>query len=806
MSRRDKIFYSKLFVLFLGIVSLLIFFYTLKLREVVERNILFNVNEVAQHDKRALRTCIELFLDELSGVEKRLAAQGTGSLKELEAQLNLEAATTAFTRLFMLASDGRIFTDKFLIYKRGQESVEKRFDFLPVLDASDRPELVLRFDDNAETAGISSESILYALKLDNFSVDGLAMTTLVGCTDISFLQEHLIIEGFIRNGQSYGFSSVIDMNGNYVVGRTRDIYLRNDTNFFTQLATAGASSLSKRDIVAKMARHEDFSFYMEDGGAKKLVYCVPFAGGDGPRLDWYLVTVVSNDFLVERQATFSLMGLSLLGLVVLVLTALLLYGISSRKKLHQAHESVRVRSEFLSSMSHEIRTPLNGIIGLNHLISTNLEKPGRLPQVRDWLNKSRSLADYLLALLNDILDMSKLQAGKVDMAHARFSITALIADVIFMQASHAEKRGLRLTLEEAVPDPWVLGDETRLKQVLINIIGNAIKFTPEGGSVTVSVRQERTDRRHVRTFYRCRDTGRGMSKTFLETLFDPFTQDPRAQKDAPLKGSGLGMPIAKELVLAMGGSIEVDSEEGAGSTFTVTIPSEIAAKAAPRGEGAQAPATRGIQAAAPPAGASGTAPGAGEAQTQAAPTGGPAPAGRTAEAVPAGTKAEGGPGAAAGSAPGTGDGAPAEAPHSPAEPPRKGRILLAEDAEFNAEFLMEVLADAGFSVVHAKNGREALEIFSASAEDEFAVILMDMQMPVMDGCEATAAIRALKRPDAETVTIYACTANSFKEDMDKAMASGMDDFLTKPIDIKIFLQKMAAINCAPGGGAGRKQP
>lgn len=168
-------------------------FYTIKLRDVIEQNILFNINEIAQHDKRAIRTCIELFLDELSGVEKRLAAQGGDSLRELETRLNLESSTTPFKRLFMLAEDGRIFTDKFLIYTPGQGGIGGRFDFRHLFSGNDRKELVLRFDDNAEFAGISRESILYAIKLEDFSVAGLRMTALIGFTDISFLQEHLII-------------------------------------------------------------------------------------------------------------------------------------------------------------------------------------------------------------------------------------------------------------------------------------------------------------------------------------------------------------------------------------------------------------------------------------------------------------------------------------------------------------------------------------------------------------------------------------------------------------------------------------
>lgn len=771
MSRRDKFFYARLALLFVLIASALIAFYTMKLREVLERNILLTVEETALHDKRAIKTTIELFLDELGGVQERIAHGGCDSIKELEKRLNLEGTSTSFTRLFMLAEDGRIFTDKFLIYKPGQDGIGGRFDFRHLFAGTARTELVQRFDDNVEFAGIARESILYARKLEDFSVAGLRMLALIGFTDIDFLQEHMIIDCFIKDGQPYGFSSIIDRNGNYIVGRTRDIYLRNDTSFFTQLGAAASCSLSKRDIVRNMEQHKSFSFYLEDANGKQLVYFVPFLNTrTGPELDWYFIMVVSNDFLEERQTTFSRMGLSLLGLVVLSLAVLMLYGVFSRNRLHMARESVRVRSEFLSSMSHEIRTPLNGIIGLNYLISSHVGEPGRLPRIREWLDKSRSLADYLLALLNDILDMSKLQAGKVDIVNQRFSVPAMVADVTFMQSANAEKRGVRLEVRQDVPVAFVLGDETRLKQVLVNIIGNAVKFTPSGGSITVSVSQERLDNDHVRTTYRCQDTGRGMSKAFLQQLFDPFSQEAAAQHGTA-RGTGLGMPITRELVLAMHGSIDVESEEGKGSTFIVSIPNVIAGDSAMADAGGAAAAV--VDSAADSDGET--------------------------AGVSAGDDAQGGPTAAMGRAegaalPGAADPMAETAARTPVP---AGKILLAEDAEFNAEFLIEVLQDEGFTVVHAQNGQAALDSFRASQPGEFSVILMDMQMPVMDGCDAARAIRALDRPDAATVVIYACTANTFREDMDRALASGMNDFLTKPIDIKVFLRKMAAIS---GGG------
>lgn len=418
------------------------------------------------------------------------------------------------------------------------------------------------------------------------------------------------------------------------------------------------------------------------------------------------------------------------------------YALRTNHKLYKANEAIKVRSEFLSNMSHEIRTPLNGMIGLNYLINTHLSDKNRMPQIREWLKKSKSLADYLLSLLNDILDMSKLQSGKIDIQSEPYSIEAMLDDIWYMQSANMEKKGINFSISKDINWLWIIGDETRTKQILTNILGNAAKFTPRGGTVTLQVSQKMLDGLHIFTVYRCEDSGIGMSPGFLKTIFDPFSQEQNANSDNTIKGTGLGMPICKELVEAMEGTIVVDSVLGKGSIFTISIPSKIGEPIS-RNEpntsscGMQ-PEWNGIE-------------------------------------------------------------LPSSSPRSDTDVHGKNKIkiLLAEDADFNVEFLVELLEGEGFEVIPALNGKMALEIFENSGIDEFDIILMDMQMPVMDGCTAAAAIRKLDRPDAETVTIYACTANTFKEDVDKALASGMNDFLTKPINIKIFLEKLKKVKSSP---------
>ncbi len=718
MKSGNKIFYIKLFGIFSILIVLLVIIYTIQLRKVIEHNIIESISETALHDKRFIRTCIEFFIEDLKGIAKRLDLYECKTIPEMETRLNLENASTEFTHIYLVAEDGRIYTDRFLVYDPKKSNLAARIDLLPLFSDDSVEVVVSRFDDKAEFAGISRESILYGIRLNNYSVDGIRMIALIGIANINFLQDHMIIDSFIINGKPNGYSSVIDYNGNYIIGHDKNIYLNDSNNFFHRLESGHSSTLTQESIRKKMKEHETFNFYINND-KENLVYFAPFENENNERINWYFIMSVDNDVLVKRQFTFTMMSLVLLVVAVLILSSLAFYGLSNHNKLFKANEAVKVRSEFLSNMSHEIRTPLNGLIGLNYLISNAIDNKNKLSQVKDWLKKSKSLADYLLSLLNDILDMSKLQSGKIDIINVPFSIEHMIEDIWFMQRDNIERRGVSFVVEKDVPVPWVKGDEVRTKQVLVNIVGNAAKFTPEGGRITLSVSQRREDDARVTTTYRCEDTGIGMSRAFLEKIFDPFSQERDGKSDATLKGTGLGMPISKELVDAMGGEIHVESAPGQGSVFTVILPSPIA-EALPDAEAASAPAHGS----------------------------------------------------------------------TPEERVKGRKILLAEDAEFNAEFLIELLRDEGFDVVHAENGQTTLETFRESAVGEFDIILMDMQMPVMDGCEAAAAIRKLDRPDAKTVTIFACTANTFKEDMDRAIRSGMDDFLTKPIDIRAFLEKM----------------
>ena len=381
-----------------------------------------------------------------------------------------------------------------------------------------------------------------------------------------------------------------------------------------------------------------------------------------------------------------------------------------KDSLESAKRTEEARNKFFSTMSHDMRTPLNAIIGLSELAEGHA---GDKARTLDYLEKIQYSSRQLLTLINDILEMSRLEQGKLELDAKPFRLRECVnqcADVFRHQAQREKKR---FSVRFEAADEEVLGDSFRLVQVLNNLLSNALKFTPEGGSICLQVRQVE-NQAHGKYQFVVQDTGAGMSPEFLKKLFVPYERETRFGA-RNVVGTGLGMPIVKSIVSQMGGEITVESRLGMGSTFTVTLPLETL----PRQEAAQAQEEKAQE---PP----------------------PSLEGRT--------------------------------------------ILLAEDNKINMEIAKELLAALGARVEEAWNGREAVERFRGSAPFQIDAVLMDMQMPELNGCEAAKAIRSMKRPDAGRVPILAVTANAFAEDIAATTEAGMNAHISKPIDFAVLFQ------------------
>lgn len=398
--------------------------------------------------------------------------------------------------------------------------------------------------------------------------------------------------------------------------------------------------------------------------------------------------------------------------------------------LQTAENANKAKTDFLSNMSHDIRTPMNAIIGITSLIRHDA---GNKAKVIEYADKIDISSRHLLGIINDVLDMSKIEAGKTVFKYSDFSILDFMQelDTIFHTQIYEKQQTLTI-IKENIQHEWVNGDQVHLMQIFSNLLSNAVKYTQEGGEIQFFVEECET-KSSVYAKYRIlvSDNGMGMSADFKDTIFDAFTRAESSLTNK-IQGTGLGMAITKNLVEAMGGTIDVESELGQGSCFEVLLDLKIAED-------------------------------------------------RTAALA-----------------------AQEETDEQDGNILQGMRFLCAEDNELNAEILTELLKIEGAECIICENGEEILKAFEQSVPGDYDMILMDIQMPVMNGYEATKAIRRSSHELAQTIPIIAMTANAFSEDIQRSLAAGMNAHVSKPVEMKVLEKTIRSIKSGGGGVPNRR--
>ncbi len=385
-----------------------------------------------------------------------------------------------------------------------------------------------------------------------------------------------------------------------------------------------------------------------------------------------------------------------------------------RETARDAECANAAKTDFLRRMSHDIRTPINGIRGMADI---GLSVEGNPEKAKDCFSKIISASNFLLELVNNVLDMSKLESGEIQLEEKAFDLRELVRDAALSVETQAAEQGLTFTMEELEPEAhWqVIGSPLHIRQILQNIMSNAVKYNRENGSVHISCHEVSCEGGQAVFEFSCADTGIGMSEEFQKHAFELFAQEHKKNEArTTFSGTGLGLPIAKKIADCIGADLSFTSEEGVGTTFVLKLYLKIDARQ------------------------------------------------------------------------------PQEALEPATEATLEGMcILVVEDNELNMEIVEYMLQEKGVTVIKARNGKIAFELFRASEPGTFDMILMDIMMPVMDGLEATRQIRALQRPDAATVPILAMSANAFTDDVVRSLEAGMNDHLSKPLEFRKMMEIIA---------------
>lgn len=790
------------------------------------------MSEVNRQLQQKFTAVADLRISQVQGIVERTSPEEEYSEEFLE-EMSLNARVRGFTYLGLYAQDG---TEEAL-YGDSLEIVDREA-FLQTLAEGG----------NKVTKGLDAggvDCLVIGISVKYHMAGGKTSTAMVASLPMKTMEEALALQYVEKTSMSYSY--VIDEKGRFVI-RNKGIYKE---DFYERIMSTYGEYKGKQpkdyveEIKTAIANHENYSTLAMADGEHRHIYCSPI-----PASDWYLVSIMPysqldaaiNNLSDERMFIYTMAG----GLILLaIIVIFVLYYMMSQTQMRQldeargeAERANRAKSEFLSNMSHDIRTPMNGIVGMTAIAMANI---GDKARVEDCLKKIALSSKHLLGLINDVLDMSKIESGKLTLNIYQVCLRETMDNIVNIVQPQIKARNQHFDIfVQNILEEEVNCDSVRLNQILINLLSNALKFTPEGGTINLYLEQEPSPvgENYVRCHFRVKDNGIGMAKEFQERIFDTFSREKSSNVDK-VEGTGLGMAITKCIVDEMKGTIEVESAPGQGSDFRITLDLEIArtreedmllppwrmlvvdnnldlcksavsslkeigidAEWALNGKKAvemvekrhklhegyeiilldwKMPEMDGLET---------------TRQIRA----------RVGEDIPiliisaydwSDIEEEA---RAAGihgfiSKPlfksnlylGLSRYMLQEEPQDAGQEKEKlnfegMKILLAEDNDLNWEIAEDILSDVGFELERAENGKVCVEMFEASETGYYDVVFMDIRMPVMGGYEAAKAIRALDREDKD-LPIIAMTADAFSEDIQHSLECGMNAHVSKPIDV-----------------------
>ncbi len=711
----EKVYKSRLFLsVFLAAILLVLSWYFMFYRSADETSdsairdtSKIYLKEIAEQKKNQIRLNLEGQTRQLAITAETLKKEDTGNLQSLRAYLSSMKTANEFDFMGVLDAEGMIHTDM-----KSFSGISK-FRFI----SKELQGSVTEFNNSVEDKNLVM--VVVPVEGNEYDYEGAELVALIAGIDAETIAERLSL----FDSSTYTLCEVMDKQGGYVVQAPSD-HIGSGSNFLSSMKRRAVfeEGFSYDTMVERIAngQPEFISYYVED--IKYFTYLIPIEG-----TEWYVISTIQYGAVSAGvntvRATMTRNSIFQIVVVTIAFFSCFILYHEMRKRQEKsaraqikAEESNRAKSDFLTQMSHDIRTPMNAIVSFTNF-ALKEDNPAVIKD--DYLPKIKTSSNHLLMLINDVLEMSRIESGKIELTETACNLAAVLENLRAVIGLQIEESKLVLDVRQEATDVCVYCDKLRLQQIMLNLLSNSMKFTPKGGRIELALRQISGIEDDIGQYeIEVSDTGIGMSEEFVRKAFEPFERE-RTSTDSGLEGTGLGLPIVKKIVDAMGGEIRVKTAPEKGTTFTICLKLRVVEEA------------------------------------------------KAKEMLQRGEDA-------------SNDDVSAE---EMKQFFGGKRVLLVEDNHINRVIAEHLLKSAGFLVEVAVNGELAVGKVAEAEPDYYDVVLMDVQMPVMNGCEATVAIRAMEGEKSK-VKIIAVTANAFDSDKEEVFASGMDGYIAKPIDVK----------------------